>query len=324
MKDSYNRQINYLRVSVTDKCNLRCVYCMPEEGVPFINHKEILRFEEILRLLSCWAGMGLNKIRLTGGEPLVRPGITEFVRSVVKISGVEEVTLTTNGTLLPKYAPELKKAGLSRVNISLDTLVSEKYRYITRRGNLEDVWRGIDAALESGLTPVKLNVVVVRGFNDDEVAGFVDIAHRLSLEVRFIELMPLGESSMGWKEKFVPAEEIKLQVKQLSVLNQAEKTTGNGPARVFELEQGGRVGFISAFSDHFCEKCNRLRLTADGRLRLCLHNRQEIDVKSLLREGANEEELGKVLMKAVQLKPRRHILQREIQSEGRIMSQIGG
>ena len=327
MKDLFGRTINYMRISVTDRCNFRCVYCMPEEGISLQPHANILTFEEITRLVERAAGMGLKHIRLTGGEPLVRRGLDKLVRSLTQIPGIDEVSLTTNGTLLQLLAGELAGAGLKRVNVSLDTLQPEKFRRISRRGDLRQVLDGITAAEQAGLTPVKINVVVVRGINDDEL---VDLA-RLTLEhpwqVRFIELMPVG-NQQNWGPGFLPFEQRYFSVQEilqrLDGLNLApiDVVRGNGPARSFQIPGAvGSLGLISPIGEHFCDQCNRLRLTADGRLLPCLLGDVEIPIREPLRAG---EDLLPYLEQAVQLKPKGHALAERQAIAGRRMAQIGG
>ena len=327
INDAFNRPINYLRVSVTDRCNLRCVYCMPPEGVQLIPHEEILRYEEIELIVRAATSLGLSKVRLTGGEPLVRAGIVGLVRALANVPGIDDLAMTTNGLLLTQQARALAAAGLRRVNVSLDTLRPERFARLTRLGKLEQVLAGIEAAQAAGLAPVKLNTVVVRGLNDDEV---VDIA-RTTLEhdwhVRFIELMPLVESADWAADGYVPASEIKARVETLGPLAPAAGAVkaGNGPARYYRLPGArGTVGFITPVSEHFCFQCNRLRLTADGKLRPCLLRADEVDLRAPLRAGANEAEVANLIASAVHLKPEGHELARHRTPEGRTMSQIGG
>ncbi|MBE3580818.1 MAG: GTP 3',8-cyclase MoaA [Thermoanaerobacteraceae bacterium] len=323
MEDRFGRRINYMRVSITDRCNLRCRYCMPAAGVPLKSHDDILRLEEIVTLVEAAVQVGVRQVRLTGGEPLVRKNVVGLVGRLAALPGLEEVSLTTNGILLGPLARPLKEAGLGRVNISLDSLRPERYRYITRVGNLETVWRGIRAALTVGLTPVKLNVVVVRGFNDDEILDFARLARREPLHIRFIELMPIGTAAAG-EAAYVPVAEIKRKVEEEFTLEPLEALRGCGPARSFRVEGGpGSIGFIGALSEHFCHRCNRLRLTADGKLRPCLYWEGEIDVKTPLRNGASQDELVELFRRAVALKPRQHHLE-EGWEQPRVMSQLGG
>ena len=331
MKDSHGRVIDYLRISLTDRCNFRCIYCMPEDGVCQMDHDEILRIEDIERLVKVAAGIGIKSIRLTGGEPLVRKGVVDLVDSITNIDGIENVSMTTNGVLLPAMAEDLKRAGLSRVNISLDTLDPEQFKYVTRVGKLEDTLAGIDAALECGFDPVKVNAVTVKSLNQDFLA-FAKLSIDRPLHVRFIEYMPVGDSSengTGWgKEDVIPSEEL------FSIINEraaaeglpplesaAADPLGWGPARYFEFPDAkGTVGFISPLSRHFCSACNRLRMTADGKIRPCLFSDTEDDAKQALRNGTDEQ-VRAVLMEALGAKPDDH--HDKVGTE-RGMSQIGG
>lgn len=322
MRDGYGREINYLRVSVTDRCNLRCRYCMPESGVRLKTHEEILRLEEIIRLLGVAVGLGLTRIRFTGGEPLVRKNFSYLVASAAALPGVADLALTTNGILLAEKAKELRRAGLRRVNISLDTLDPERFAYLTRGGDLARVKEGIAAALASGLDPVKINVVVTRGFNEDEVEAFAALSLERPLHVRFIELMPLGEAA-GQAEGFVPVDELLARLRRVVALEPVE-VAGSGPASYYRLPGGrGTVGFIAALSRCFCAECNRLRLTADGKLRPCLAGGREIDLRGPLRAGAGDEELAALFRLAAALKPARHRMGAQPTGQ-RAMWQIGG
>lgn len=326
--DGYQRTIQYLRISVTDRCNLRCVYCMPPEGVPFIPHERILRFEEIEVIVRAAAELGIHKVRLTGGEPLVRLGITDLVRRIAAVPGIDDLSMTTNAILLADYARELKANGLQRVNISLDTLRPERFHAMTRLGRLEDALAGIRAAHEAGLEPVKVNSVVVRGVNDDEV---VDLA-RKSIEgwnVRFIEWMPVGEESCGagWTaEQVVTSAEIRACIEDVfGPLLPAGMRVGGGPARYYRIDgAAGTIGFISAVSEHFCFQCNRLRLTADGQLRPCLLSDVEVDLRAALRQGAGVPEIRELIVEAIGIKPQRHHLTEQRHPDKRAMFQIGG
>ncbi|MEW5952942.1 MAG: GTP 3',8-cyclase MoaA [Bacillota bacterium] len=326
MQDTYRREVNYLRVSVTDRCNLRCVYCMPAEGVASVDHDEVLSFEEIITVIRAAASLGVKKVRLTGGEPLVRRGITSLVRQISSVSGIDDIALTTNGLLLSPLVEGLKEAGLKRVNISLDTLRAGRYREMTRVGDLDGAWAGIRAALEAGLGPVKLNTVVIRGFNDDEVTALARLTLNLPLHLRFIELMPIGPTGQWAGGKFVPAGEIAGAVSaRLGPLEPAKEPPGGGPAKYYRLKDAaGTIGFITSMSDHFCGQCNRLRLTSGGGLRPCLYDRQEIDLKTPLRGGAGIKEIARLMEDAVVMKPDRHHLARGWQDKNRAMSQIGG
>lgn len=326
MQDTYQREINYLRVSVTDRCNLRCVYCMPSEGVQSAPPEAILRLEEIEAIVRAAALTGVKKIRLTGGEPLVRKGLEDLVRRISGIPGIDDITLTTNGLLLPSRAEALREAGVKRVNISLDTLRADRYREITRGGDLSGAWAGIQSALDTGLHPVKLNTVVIRGFNDDEVVAMARLTQKRPLHIRFIELMPIGSSNSWAAGRFVPAEEIMALISsKLGQLLPAKKPEGGGPAKYYHLKDAeGTVGFITSMSEHFCQNCNRLRLTSGGGLRPCLYDGREIDLKTPLREGAGTKEIADLIMDAVALKPDRHHMLEGWRDGRRVMSQIGG
>ena len=327
-QDDFGRAINYLRVSVTDRCNLRCVYCMPAEGVDKQAHGEILRYEEIALIVRAAAELGVRKVRLTGGEPLARLGLPDLVRMLAAVPGIDDLAMTTNGTLLARHAQALAEAGLRRVNISLDTLHPERFRHITRHGQLSDVWAGIAAAQAAGLAPIKLNMVVVRGLNDDEI---VDLARRTSSHgwhVRFIELMPIG-ANVDWAgDGVVPIKEVRGRIEAaLGPLEAAEagSPAGNGPARYYHLPgAAGTVGFIAAISEHICRTCNRLRLTADGRLRPCLMSDEELDLRPVLRAGADLDAVKELLIQAIRRKPERHHLDQAQPPQGRTMSEIGG
>ncbi len=327
--DAYDRPISYLRVSVTDRCNLRCVYCMPPEGVPWRPHAEILRYEEIETVVRAAADLGVSKVRLTGGEPLVRPGAVELVRMLARVPGVDDLAMTTNGTLLARYAADLAAAGLRRVNISLDTLRPERFARITRCGRLEDVLAGIEAAREAGLTPIKINTVVVRGLNDDEVVALARQTVEAGWHVRFIELMPVGNGGLvdqDWRARVVMAAEIRREIEtMLGPLEPAKVSVGGGPARYYRLPGAhGTVGFITPISEHFCTRCNRLRLTADGRLRPCLLSEREIDLRTPLRQGADAAQIKALILHAIESKPPQHHLGEKRSPGGRVMSEIGG
>ncbi len=320
--DSYQRPINYLRISVTDRCNLRCIYCMPPEGIPLMSHDDILRYEEICLLARAAAELGITKIRLTGGEPLVRAGLTDLVAMLAGIEGVDDVSMTTNGVLLERYAAELKKAGLHRVNISLDSLRPERFHKITRMGKLDDVLRGMEAAKKVGLNPVKVNMVVIRDTNDDEIPHFALLTVSDVWHVRFIEFMPFMEK--GKKNRsLVPVSEIKERIETLGKL-EPSLPNGIGPAKYYRFPGAkGTIGFISPVTDCFCQACNRLRLTADGRLRPCLFSDAEIDLRGPLRQGAAVEDIKNLIRQAVVSKPEKHKLVAGVTCE-RFMSQIGG
>ena len=334
MKDNYGRRIDYLRISLTDRCNLRCIYCMPEEGVPFRAHDSILRIEEIVAFTQRAAKAGIHKIRLTGGEPLVRKGVVDLIREIRKIPEIEDISLTTNAILLPKMAGVLRDAGLTRVNISLDTLDPVQFTYITRMGKIEDVFAGIQAALDYGFDPVKINAVAVRSLDQDFFA-FAKLSLEKPLHVRFIEYMPVGKSTggtgAGWTEAdIIPANEIieainrdarKEGIGALEPVTEGGLPAGSGPAIYYSFpEAQGTVGFISAMSNHFCSSCNRLRLTADGKIRPCLFSDEEIDVMTAIRSGS-QEAVDLAIQQAIGIKPDEH---HEERSTVRRMSQIGG
>ena len=320
--DSFGRGITYLRISVTDRCNLRCIYCMPPEGVPQMSHSEILSYEEIGTIVQAAAQLGVNKVRLTGGEPLVRAELPKLVRMLSQIEGIEDLSLTTNGTILKKYALELKQAGLSRVNISLDTLKADKFRHITHFGELKDVLEGIDAAKEAGFHPVKINTVVMRGVNDDEILDFARMTCQEGWHVRFIELMPFKGVAA-----FVPSTKLRQHINLLGKLESSMPLTGTGPATYYRLAGAkGTIGFISPLTEtFFCSQCNRMRLTPDGRLRPCLLGENEIDLKTPLRNDAPMDKLKRLILKAVASKPEHHpLIGDNFRLVKRKMSQIGG
>jgi cyclic pyranopterin phosphate synthase len=299
---------------------------MPQEGVKSIPHDEILRVEEFEAIIRAAALVGIRKIRLTGGEPLVHKGIEDLVRRFANIPGIDDITLTTNGMLLPSHAVSLKEAGVKRVNISLDTLKDERYRDITRGGELASAWKGIQAALDAGLHPVKLNTVVVRDFNDDEVEAMALLTLKMPLHIRFIELMPIGTGNSWTEGRFVPAAEIMDKInRRIGRLHPVKMADGDGPAKYYRFEGAqGTVGFITSMSEHFCENCNRLRLTSSGGLRPCLYDGREIDLKTPLRRGAGTREIADLIMDAVELKPDRHHMHEGWTDKKRVMSQIGG
>jgi len=325
--DRFGRQITYLRVSVTDRCNLRCVYCMPPHGVPWQPHESILRYEEIVDVIRVAAKEGIREVRLTGGEPLVRARLPDLIRMIADIPGIEDIALTTNGILLEELARPLVEAGLKRINISLDTLKPEKFTRITRGGSIDRVWRGLRAAEENGLLPIKLNIVAMRGLNDDELVDLALLSMDHAWHIRFIELMPIANQD-PWGEGFPDSEKAYFSVDEMvSVLAplgmvSIEKTIGNGPAREFRLPGSkGTIGFISPLGDSFCDQCNRLRLTADGFFRPCLLSDVEIPIRQAIRTG---DAILPLLMAAVALKPEGHELALEHYPKRRCMKEIGG
>lgn len=325
MKDSYNRTIDYLRISITDKCNLRCVYCMPEKGIKHFDQSDVLTDEEIVRFVRIAHHHGLRKVRITGGEPLIRKDITGLISSI-KGTGIQELGLTTNGIKLSEFAPDLKKAGLDRVNISLDTLDSRRYSEITKGGDIELVLRSIGVAEKEGLAPVKINMVPIRGVNDDEILSFARLTFENDYHIRFIEFMPATCSGLWKKEKCVNSVDVLQRISALGELEQLE-FRGKGPSRNYRIKGArGVIGVISPISDHFCGFCNRLRLTADGKLRPCLFSNKRIDIRTPMRNGASDAEIEALLLKAIEVKPQRHDLNGNSPSTGliRTMSKIGG
>ena len=328
MQDSFGRKIEYMRISLTDRCNLRCVYCMPESGVEKKQHEDILTLEEFAKIAEVAAELGIKKIRITGGEPLLRKGVIGFVKELKAIKELEEITITTNGILLSDMAKDLKNAGLDRVNISLDTLKPDRFNEITRLGNLEDVFLGIKAAKEAGLLPIKLNVVLIKGFNDDEITDFIKLSVDEDIIVRFIELMPIG-SCAGWsREHYISAKEVLSLHPELVPLE--ENRENSGPARYYSLADGtGKVGFIDPVSHSFCSECNRIRLTSDGKIKPCLHSDEEIDLKTTLRSGKLDgeiiEEIKESLQDTVFQKPKDHQFKKDGAGDiKREMYKIGG
>ncbi|MFH0787053.1 MAG: GTP 3',8-cyclase MoaA [Pseudomonadota bacterium] len=325
--DSYKRRLNYLRISLTDRCNLRCVYCMPEQGVPKIFHEDILTYEELLRLARLSVRLGIEKIRLTGGEPLVRKNLTDFISTLKTIPGIRDISLTTNGVLLADQARALWQAGIKRINVSLDTLDREKFSRITRFDFYDQVWEGIQEAERIGFSPIKINVVAMRGINDDEILSFGRLSLEKPYHIRFIEFMPLGEEN-GWKaERFISSEDTLQKLQTLGPLFPVNGRGLDGPAKRMAFTGAkGEIGLISPISEHFCTSCNRLRLTAEGRLRVCIFSDRETDLRTPLRQGASDEQLEAVIHEAILQKPKEHPvklgpLPRKCQRQ---MSKIGG
>ncbi|HHV79438.1 MAG TPA: GTP 3',8-cyclase MoaA [Firmicutes bacterium] len=305
--DSLGRRIDYLRISVTDRCNLRCIYCMPENGIQRLGHDEMLRYEEILRLARIFASLGFNRFRITGGEPLVRKGIVDFVRELSAALPGCDISMSTNGILLAEVAAELKRNGLHRVNISLDSVDPHAFAEVTRGGDLNRVLQGIDEALKAGLVPVKTNTVLMRNVNYGELPDIAALTLSRPIHVRFIELMPLGEACSRWQAgAFVPASEALAMLRSRFQLRQAV-LDGGGPARYWRIPgAAGTVGFITAVSSHFCSSCNRVRLTAKGGLALCLGSNLEVDLRTPMRSGSSDEELRRIIVEAIRRKPARH------------------
>jgi cyclic pyranopterin phosphate synthase len=326
LADAFARPIEYLRVSVTDKCNLRCVYCMPEGGLPWLHRDEILSYEEIAAVVAAAASVGVRTIRLTGGEPLLRRGLDRLVAMIARTPGIDDVALSTNGLLLEEQIESLVDAGLRRVNISLDTLDPARFESIARRPGLDRVLRAIDAAVRSGLTPVKINCVVMRNRNDDELEAFAELSRRLPVAVRFIEAMPVVEYAQAQREEYVPATELLEKLSGIGDLQPVLGPAGNGPARYFAFAGArGTIGVITPLSHDYCNRCNRIRLTADGRLRLCLFGDHHIDLRTPLRNGASLDDLAAILERSMLIKPERHHLRLgEPASRMRALSEIGG
>jgi GTP 3',8-cyclase len=328
--DRFNRVHDYLRISVTDKCNLRCVYCMPEEGMEFEPEENQLTFEEISEVVRVLAGLGVRRIRLTGGEPMLRKNLVNLVSMLSAIPGIEDIALTTNGMFFAKQAERMKEAGLTRINISLDSLRADRFSLITRGGDIRKVLEGIDAALRVGLDPIKLNVVLMKGINDDEIGDFLRLTLERKLNIRFIEYMPIGHDGDNWKTKYVPLQSVFETAEKMGLkVEEAVGITGNGPAENHRLVGAlGTFGLIHPVSDHFCETCNRLRLTADGNIKPCLYWSDEFNVRSRI---GNDEAIRSLFFKALDIKPENHemalALSQTDQSHTptvRRMSQIGG
>jgi len=323
--DPCNRHLNYLRISITDRCNLKCIYCVPRDLIPRLSHDEILTYEEILRLVRIGIKLGITKIRVTGGEPLVRKGVYGFLSELSRIGGLSDLSLTTNGVSLKANLKKIKAAGIKRINISLDTLNRKKFQQITGLDLFNQVWQGIEMALEMGFHPIKLNIVALNGINDDELSDMARLSFDFPFHIRFIEYMPMGESQMG-NGPLLLAPEIKRRISVLGNLIPVRNSVNDGPAQRYRFEGAtGEVGFIHALSHHFCDRCNRLRLTARGRLRPCLLSDHHEDVKGPLRRGWSDEQLAEIFFKAVRNKPADHNL--AVQNPSRVCGQmrsIGG
>ncbi len=319
MKDSFDREIEYLRVSLTDRCNLRCEYCMPEDGIEDkLQHPEILSLEDMFTLIKEFVVLGIKKIRFTGGEPLVRKGALELIKKVNDLDGVDEVTITTNGVLLEDYADDLYKAGVKRINVSLDTLDPDKFKEITRGGDIQRVFRGIEKAQKVGISPIKINTVLIGGFNDDEIEDMVNLTLYDNIDIRFIELMPIGQAAGFAKSKFLSNKEV---LKTLPDLKAVVKDDISSPATYYKLPHArGRVGLINPITCKFCSDCNRVRLTATGKLKLCLHSNREIDLKSIL---LAKGDLNKAVREAILTKEEEHQLEK-MEYINRSMNEIGG
>jgi GTP 3',8-cyclase len=324
--DSFERKIDYLRLSVTDRCNLRCTYCMPEHGVHKLDHEDILRYEEIISLADIVTGMGISKIRITGGEPLVRRNILYLCRNISRLPGIKSLSITTNGVLLSHFAEGLVEAGIKRINVSLDTLKPERFASIARHDLFPQVWEGILAAHKAGISPIKLNTVVLHGINDDEIEDLARLTFQFPFHVRFIEFMPFQQQN-EYDRKFVPASEILERLKRVAPLVPADNGESNGPALHFRyVGAPGKIGIISPISGHFCPSCNRLRITADGKVRTCLFSSEETDLRQALREGAPRQKIIEIIRLAISKKPEKHELSSTVFRKciSRPMFSIGG
>ena len=323
--DQFGRNIHYLRISLTDHCNLRCIYCMPEDQT-FRPNPELMQDDEIALLTRLFASLGFDKIRLTGGEPTVRAHIVDIVRSIASTEGIRSVSMTTNGVLLGKLAAPLAEAGLDRVNVSVDTLDADKFRRLTRWGKLEDVWKGILAAEQAGLAPIKLNAVVVRGYNEEDVVDLARLTYEHPWQMRFIEMMPFAGVTDVQTGQVITAAQIQAKIEAgLGALELSNGGKLDGEARIFQLPGAqGNIGFISSVTNPFCESCTRARLTADGRLRLCLLRENEVDLLTPLRAGATLEDLRRIILDGIWSKPWGHGLAEGVIPLNRVMNEIGG
>ncbi len=323
--DRFGRLINYLRISLTDKCNLRCVYCMPEDMVFRPSH-ELMQDDELFTMVRLFAELGFHKFRLTGGEPTIRQNIVDIVHFIAHTPGVNSLSMTTNGVLLRSLAEPLHRAGLQRINVSVDTLDPVRFKRITRWGNLDDVWAGIEAAERAGMTPIKLNAVVVRGFNENDVTALARLSVDHEWQIRFIEMMPFGEVATFAREQIVTDQEIRDRIaEEYTPLELLDDGRLDGEARLYRFPNArGTVGFISTVTQPFCASCNRARLTADGILRLCLLRDKEVDLLTPLRNGASQDDLKQIILDGIWQKPWGHGLEDDVIPLKRVMSQIGG
>ncbi|MBE7473629.1 MAG: GTP 3',8-cyclase MoaA [Anaerolineae bacterium] len=326
MKDGFGREINYLRLSLTDRCNLRCVYCMPMQGLTFVPGAELLTAEELEKVVCAAVDVGFNKVRLTGGEPTLRQDVVDIVRRLARIEGVDQLVMTTNGYRLPYIAQDLAAAGLKRVNIHVDSLNKDGLAKIMRLGSFDKAWAGIEAAEKAGLTPIKLNAVITRDYNDSAAVELARLTLEKSWQIRFIELMPFAGPTEIQLENYVSSDEVKSWIEaELGPLFPINEGKLDGEARVYRLAGSlGTIGFISPVSNPYCDDCNRMRLTADGRLRMCLLTEGELDFRQTLRSGGNHRDLVALFERAIQAKPVGHSLRSGLFAENRTMSQIGG
>jgi cyclic pyranopterin phosphate synthase len=323
--DREKRHLNYLRISVTDRCNLRCLYCVPDGRIPKLDHTDILSFEEICRILDIGIRLGIRKVRVTGGEPLVRKGVVNFLEHLARLEKLIDVSLTTNGVLLSAFARQIHESGVRRINVSLDSLHADKFAMITGYDQFHRVWEGIEKAHEIGFSPIKINVVAMRGINDDEIVDFAKLSFTYPFHVRFIEYMPIGNSRTQAQNQILTPE-IKEQVASLGKLIPIDSGYIDGPARRYRIDGAkGEVGFISALSHHFCNYCNRLRLTADGKLRACLLSDNHLPVKDVLRNGGTDEEIANIFRTVARQKAAKHQLgTRNCGAVKDLMQGIGG
>jgi cyclic pyranopterin phosphate synthase len=326
MRDQFGRRIEYLRVSVTDKCNLRCVYCMPVEGLPWLKREELLSYEEIARIVTTMAGMGLRRVRLTGGEPLVRKDLADLVRMIAAVPEIEDISLSTNAVLLSELGEELREAGVNRLNVSLDSLQPDRVDAIARRpGSYDKIMAGLEAAERLGFAPLKMNVVLLGGQNDDEIEAFAEMTRERPWHVRFIEIMPTGANLDLSVDNFVSCQEALRRIRRMGELEPVEGPTGNGPATYFRFAGAvGTVGVITPMSHNFCDRCNRMRLTADGQLRPCLFGEIQTNLRDPLRAGSD---LVPLIEETLRIKPEKHLLvQGSAEGSGGLvaLSQTGG
>lgn len=334
LSDDFSRIISYLRLSLTDRCNLRCHYCVTDaqepDAITWLKHEDLFSYEELLKVVRVAVKMGMSKIRLTGGEPLARRNVMYFIRQLSETDGLNDIRITTNGVLLEKYAERLFQIGVRKVNISLDTLKPERFKQITGKDYFERVWRGIEQVLAMGFSTVKLNMVVMRGINDDELVDFARLSLQRKLQARFIEFMPIGSLSRWRKDTFMSSDEIMERIDSLGKLIPLDRNNSDGPARTFKIGEGapGTLGFISPMSHHFCQSCNRLRLTSDGKLRPCLLSDKEVDLRKVVRNGGTDDDICLAIRSAIKIKPGEHRMSDRLNGQnqecnGR-MSRIGG
>jgi GTP 3',8-cyclase len=324
--DHSKRKITYLRVSITDRCNLRCFYCMPAQGLKLLKHSDILSYEELFRVINVSAQMGITKVRLTGGEPLLRRNVCHLIRGVLNVPGIQDVSLTTNGVLLKNMVGPLWEAGLRRINVSLDTLNPLKFRKITRRDQYREVWQGINEAETVGFNPIRINMVAIKGVNDDELGRFARLSMEKPYSFRFIEYMPMGGVSAWDASRFMSGSEIAARLETYGRLHPVPRHSSDGPCRRFRFEGAlGEIGLISPITRHFCDTCNRLRLTADGKLRSCLLSDHEVDVKKGLKRQCSDGEIAALIQESIAKKPKRHEVNADVNQHcTRHMSRIGG